>query len=57
MIQVAYVVCRGFFAGRLVYLEHVLHDTRIIFKKLFYGSILWLFPSLRCQIASWHKLK
>ena len=52
MMQVAYIVCRGFFTGRLVYLEQVLHDIRTIFNKLFYGRLLWLFPGIRGQTAS-----
>lgn len=36
-MQVAYIVCRGFFTARLVYLEQVFHVIRILFNKLFYG--------------------
>ena len=40
MIQVAYVVCRGFFAGRLVYLEQALHDIRIILRTLLWQHFM-----------------
>ena len=49
MMQVAYIVCRGFFTGRLVYLEQILHDVRVIFNELFHGGLLWLFPGLRAR--------